>query len=366
MRKRLLGILLAIVMVGSTLGMGFGGVIALILPGGPVVTRSATNEALAILNSDFKDYLVGATFTGVNEQILIATKPVLGFPLNGDSYLILSSGDARYVLNGSEEYDVGNVGGIFIPNGQPVTGQDAYDVATLRITLKVPDGATTLSFSWRMVSDDYPPYNDFFYSYVEFPDGKKVVAATLPNGTIPYISSMWPVFVEVNGKDGVPMWHMGPIYTATVDVSKYQGKTITLVLQVGDAGDAWVDTAVLVDNLRFTITPSPTRGQEYLQLLTVAKLWTLRFFTFHDRFDELYTNATTIGVDNETLSKAMELHNNATATMQAAWGNYNLSTVRRLMWSTMFMPKIGLIIKAYKDEMAAIKLLEDAIAEAGS
>ncbi|MCD6373168.1 MAG: hypothetical protein J7L37_06450 [Thermococcus sp.] len=347
------------ILVGSVLGAGL-----VEATYGTVATRSATNEALAIIDSGFKDYLVGATFNGVDEQILVATKPILGFPINGDSYLVLSSGDARYVVTGDTSYDFEEVGGVAISDGQPATGQDVYDVATLRITLKVPDGATTLMFRWRMVSDDYSPYNDFFYSYVEFPDGKKVTAATLPNGTIPYISVMEPVFVEVNGQDGVPLEEMGPIYTAKVDVSAYQGKTITLVLQVGDADDDEVDTAVLVDNLRFIVTSSATpRGQEYLQLLTLARLWTLRFFTFHDSFDELYANATALGVANETLSRAMELHQNATSTMQAAWGNYDLDTVRRLMWSTRFIPKIGLVIKAYRDEMKAIRLLEDAIAE---
>jgi len=363
MNRGRVSIFVLLLLVGSVFSIGFVGATF-----GVVVTRSATNEALAILDSNFRDYLVGATFTGVDEQVLIATKPVLGFPIDGNSYLVLSSGYAKYVVTGDRLYDAESMDGVKIPGGQPVTGQTAYDVATLRITLKVPDGATTLSFKWRMVSDDYPPWNDFFYSYVEFPDGKKVLAATLPNGTIPYISAMWPIFVEIRGQDGVPLWHMGPIYTATVDVSKYQGKTITLVLQVGDAGDSWVDTAVLIDDLRFTVTSTTTtsRGQEYLQILTVAKLWTLRFFTFHDRFDELYSNATALGVDNKTLSTAMELHQNATSMMKQAWGNYDLDTIRKLMWSTMFMPKMGLIIKAYKDEMAAIKLLEDAIAESGS
>ncbi len=360
MRGRAVVAILIGILIGSVLGTGFVGATY-----GDVVTRSATNEALAILEGDFKDYLVGATFNGVDEQVLIATKPVLGFSIDGNSYLILSSGDARYVI-GTREYDVEDMGGVHIES-DPVTGREAYDVATLKITLKVPEGATTLSFKWRFLTDEFPEDNyfqDYFYSYVVFPDGNKVTMATLPNGMIPHVGPIAEYVRETTSGDGVYLEYVTTsTFVARVDVSGYQGKTITLVLQVADVGDEWVDTAVLIDDLKFTVSPTSPRGQNYVQLLTVARLWTLRFFTFHDRFDELYANATVIGVDNETLSKAMALHQNATATMQEAWGNYELETVRRLMWSTMFMPRIGLVIKAYRDEMAAIQLLEDAIAE---
>ena len=126
-------------------------------------------------------------------------------------------------------------------------------------------------------------------------------------------------------------------------------------------GDSIVDTAVFLDDLGFTIQKETPSKNAYLEMLTLAKIWTLRFFTFHDRFDELYNNATSLGVDNETLNLALSLHNEAIASLQAAWGNYNLSTIRRLMWSTMFMPKMGLLIKAYRMEMEAISTLDMAI-----
>jgi len=346
-------------------GASWGGVGAISGLVSPVGVRSAVPEANAILKGEFRNTLVGATFEGVGEQIIVTTTPYGGFPVDGNSYVIMSSGDARYVLEEPPSgYDdaMGGITGV-----SPFTGGDAYDVATLTLKLRVPDNAKVLYFKWRLITGEDPDdvyYQDYFHSYVLFPDGKKVLAAKLPNGQPPYVGVLTP-FVEGVTSEIYYVITKG-VYTARIDVSPYAGQVITVVFQIGDVGDDVVDTSVMIDDLGFEVVNPVRRGDAYLRLLTIARLWTLRYFTFHDRFDELYENVTVLGVSNETLSTAMALHNASMNDLQKAWGNYDLKTVRRLMWSTRFMPKIGLVIKAYREEMKAIAILEKAIASISS
>jgi len=334
---------------------------------GTVITRDATNEALAILNSNFESSLISAEFHGVEEQILITTKPAAGFPVDGDSYVILSSGDARYVITGNLTYypDDGNMNGVSIEGGHPVTGADAYDVATLKIVLRVPYGATKLFFRWRLATDEWvyeDVYQDYFYSYVLFPDGKKVVAATLPNGTVPYIGPAGPYMRDTTSSDGIYLYSiMNYTYTASVDVSQYQGKEITLVFQIADVEDEIVDTAVLIDGLKFDV---PQSFFVYNRMMVVAQVWTMYFFRLHDEFDEIYANASAMGVDNETLALAKELHENATRTIMEAWDTDNLDDIKLRVWGAIpTYPKMHLVRRAYVTERNAVYMLLKAIKE---
>jgi len=334
---------------------------------GSVITRDATDEANAILNSNFRDSVISAEFKGVEEQILITTTPAAGFPVDGDSYIILSSGDARYVITGNPEYyqDDGDVGGIYVEDGHPATGADAYDVATLKIVLRVPYGANKLSFKWRLVTDEWVQenlYQDYFYSYVLFPDGKKVLAATLPNGTIPYVGPAAPYMRETTSSDGIYVdYIMNYTYTATVDVSQYRGKEITLVFQIADVEDEIVDTAVFIDDVKFDV---PQSFFVYNRMMVIAQVWTMYFFRLHDEFDEIYANASAAGVDNETLSLAKELHKNATQMIMEAWDTDNLDDIKLRVWGAIpTYPKMHLVRRAYVTEKDAINVLIEAMKE---
>ena len=332
---------------------------------GDVVTRDATGEAEAVLNSNFRASLVSATFVGVEEQMLVTNHSAAGFPIEGDTYLILSSGDARYVITGNWSYDVESVEGVNLVGGHPVTGADAYDVAKIKIVLRVPYGATRLSFKWRFVTDEEPDddtYQDYFYSYVEFPDGEKVTAAKLPNGTIPYVGPIAPYLRASTSQDGVYLGYITNwTFTATVDVSGHGGEEITVVFVVADTEDDIVDTAVLIDDLKFDI---PTGYFIYNRMMAVAQVWTMYFFRLHDEFDEVYANATAAGVDNETLALALEMHNNATQIMMEAWNTDNLDDIKLRVWGAIpTYPKMHLVRKAYVTERDAVYMLLEAIKE---
>ena len=184
------------------------------------LTKDAEQEALAILTEDSKDTLISATFEGGDGQVYISTVEALGFPTDGDSYVILSSGIASEAVDGS----IGSTGGISIPNGHPVFGTEINDVATLTIKLKVPSNAKTLSFKWLFGSNEIPEfvdeYRDFFRAYVILPDGSTKDMALLPNGNIPYVGDGIQNYTAPDPT--VNIHEVTSTYTATLDVSKYR------------------------------------------------------------------------------------------------------------------------------------------------
>ncbi|HHI00170.1 MAG TPA: hypothetical protein ENL40_01620, partial [Thermococcus litoralis] len=272
------------------------------------LTKDAEQEALAILTEDSKDALISATFEGGDGQVYISTVEALGFPTDGDSYVILSSGIASEAVDGS----IGSTGGISIPNGHPVFGTEINDVATLTIKLKVPSNAETLSFKWLFGSNEIPDYvdeyRDFFRAYVILPDGSTKDMALLPNGNIPYVGDGIQNYTAPDPT--VNINEVTSTYTATLDVSKYRGKQITLVFQIADEGDDSVDTFAFIDELKFVRGgKGKADRRSYIMMI---QIWSKYFFNEYDQFVALYAKAEEIGVSNETLEKALELHLNAT------------------------------------------------------
>ncbi|MCD6189232.1 MAG: choice-of-anchor L domain-containing protein, partial [Thermococcus sp.] len=292
------------------------------------LTKDAEQEALAILTEDSKDALISATFEGGDGQVYISTVEALGFPTDGDSYVILSSGIASEAVDGS----IGSTGGISIPNGHPVFGTEINDVATLTIKLKVPSNAETLSFKWLFGSNEIPDYvdeyRDFFRAYVILPDGSTKDMALLPNGNIPYVGDGIQNYTAPDPT--VNINEVTSTYTATLDVSKYRGKQITLVFQIADEGDDSVDTFAFIDELKFVRGgKGKADRRSYIMMI---QIWSKYFFNEYDQFVALYAKAEEIGVSNETLEKALELHLNATEQMLYAWHTDDLESIRIKIW----------------------------------
>ena len=112
------------------------------------------------------------------------------------------------------------------------------------------------------------------------------------------------------------------------------------------------------------IIPLPEPQRRINALITMSKLWTHWFFKYYDRFDELYTTALELGVNNETLENALNLHNEAIVLLQEGWGKDSLDEIRTTFWTqgTPF-PKLYKIRKAYLLEKEAISILVTAMEE---
>ena len=322
--------------------------------------RDAKQEALAILSEDSKDALISATFEGGDGQVFISNINKLGFPVEGNSYIILSSGIASSAVDGN----IGSTGGISIPNGHPVFGTEINDVATLTIKLKVPSNAKTLSFKWLFGSNEIPEfvdeYRDFFRAYVILPDGSTKDMALLPNGNIPYVGDGIQNYTAPDPT--VNIHEVTSTYTATLDVSKYRRKEITLVFQIADEGDFLMDTFAFIDELKFVRGgkgKADRRG--YIMMI---QIWSKYFFNEYDQFAALYAKAEETGVSNETLEKALELHLNATEQMIYAWHTDDLESIRIKIWKQYVpLPRIYAVRRAYLYEKNAIELLMGAIEE---
>jgi hypothetical protein len=209
----------------------------------------ATELAVAI-GVDPAD-LIAATFS-VDEVAGAVVSGSVGFlaPIEGNTFVMISSGNAQPI----EFYD-GWVGtptdtlGVINenPNGTGPSGEPACDIATLNLTLSVPEWANSLSFNFRFMSEEYPywvgkDFNDFFSCLL---DGKNIAFDTEDN------------IINVNNNffDGTISTE-GTVFNATTVLLTSKapvtgGTTVELDFIVSDVSDEWLDSAVFLDNFRF-------------------------------------------------------------------------------------------------------------------
>jgi hypothetical protein len=115
------------------------------------------------------------------------------------------------------------------------------------VDLQVPEGATRLAFTYNFLTDEIEqgqPFNDFFRATLVLPDGSTRTILTVTRDLIRFSGSISPV----PGFD-----RMTGFRTGTTPVQAGAGATCHLVFEVlvSDAGDASIDSAVLIDNIRF-------------------------------------------------------------------------------------------------------------------
>ncbi len=115
------------------------------------------------------------------------------------------------------------------------------------IDLEVPEGATRLAFTYNFLTDEIEqgqPFNDFFRATLILPDGSTRTILTVTRDQLQFSGSPSPV----PGFD-----RMTGFRTGSTPVQAGAGGTCHLVFEalVSDAGDASIDSAVLVDDIRF-------------------------------------------------------------------------------------------------------------------
>jgi hypothetical protein len=185
----------------------------------------------------------------------LSTTKLAGFPRAGNSYAILSTGDARYAgrPNRTESFGRGT-GGPFV--------RGARDVVIFRIDLAVPSGVNCLSLRYRFLTEEFPEfvntdYNDAFIAELgdttwtaASNDSPAISApgnfASAPNGRL----------ISVNGSGETALSRAnakGTIYDGATRVLKAstpirRGKR-TLYLSIFDQGDRQYDSAVFLDRL---------------------------------------------------------------------------------------------------------------------
>lgn len=151
------------------------------------------------------------------------TDSQLDFPIEGDSYIELSSGP-------------GDTGG---PSGTSRDGAGAFEVYEFLMTIDVPLGVNDLSFAYRFCTNEWESemyYRDFFTASV---DGTNT--ARLPDRnfvTVPNVNDAvgYPESSQF-GYDNV-----SPTVIASTEISRAQGDSIDLTFRIADVNDVWFDS----------------------------------------------------------------------------------------------------------------------------
>lgn len=117
-------------------------------------TRNATSLARAMATSP--SIVRSARFVKLPPRgtpAAVSTSELVGFPRKGNSFAVLSSGNATRIDNENAEEDLSfNNGG--------VRYRGTRDTVVLRVDLQVPRNARCLSFTFRFLSEEYNEFVD--------------------------------------------------------------------------------------------------------------------------------------------------------------------------------------------------------------
>jgi hypothetical protein len=256
-RVRRLGILLAGCMALAA---------AAATPASAAITPTNNANALAAALAA-GDAGPGVGFTGASLDVSpntppfpngVENAPLAGFPTNGGLFTILTTGDVSLADQpNSSESSGANLG-----YNPPARG-DANDPTTLGVSFNVPGNDNCLNLDYKFFSEEFPEFvgttfNDRFIAEL---DGSNWAAAgqtsTAPldfaaRGTQISINSIGPTAVSPTNAAGTTYDAASALVTTKTPVTPGGH---TLYLSIFDASDHIYDSAVFVDNLRFTNEP---------------------------------------------------------------------------------------------------------------
>ncbi len=248
------------------------GALALVLAplggaGGTAIAPTASAPALAAAIAQIPARVTGASFATrppSGSPTAVSTTALAGFPTDGASYAILSTGDASFAADPNDNVPddpSGNDDKSANDDGGNVRGDGDFDVTVLAVGLDVPITANCLVFDFRFLTEEYPEFvgktfNDTFLAELDTSDW----TTSGPTITAPHDFALdpsgKPISVNATGAASVtPENAAGTTYDAATPVlhaftSATPGPH-TLYLSILDGGDNNIDSAVFVDNLAF-------------------------------------------------------------------------------------------------------------------
>jgi hypothetical protein len=208
------------------------------------------------------------TFDETNCPTGISDSPIGGFPTEGSTYGIFTTGNAAFA---DDPNTAGNTGeGWFTTN--PAMGAKVYDWNTYRFDLAAAT-AGCLAFDFKFYSDEFPEFvgsqfNDAFIAQL----GSPAVTVDPTTGAINA-----PGNFAAGAGDMISVNESGPSATSeaaalgttydgatallTARVPVTPGATNSLFLTLFDQGDSAYDSAAFVDNVRYeTIDPKKCKS----------------------------------------------------------------------------------------------------------
>ena len=221
-------------------------------------TRTATELAAALAAPGTQ--VTGAAFLEVppaGQPAAVSDVPLGGFPLDGSSYAILSSGDARHAdpaTGPTEDEDGGPAG----------HGGNAQDITVLRVDVVAPAAANCVSVGFRFLSDEGrdDEFNDGFVAELDVSDwtvDPGTGAITAPhnfafdaNRSVINVNSPGTAAFSAAEAAGTGYSIATPRLSATQAVAP---GAHSVYLSVFDQGDQLEDSAVFLDRLAVVAAP---------------------------------------------------------------------------------------------------------------
>jgi Ca2+-binding RTX toxin-like protein len=220
-----------------------------------------TNNALTIANAmaAAPGIVTGASFVSTTPTLAnaIVDSPLAGFPRNGTTFGMLSTGDPTLADDPNAFTSSGRDNG-----GTAVRGDTDRDVTIMKIDLNVDPTQNCLQFDFKFFSEEFTEYvgsdyNDAFiaevdtstWDTVDFDITAPDNIAPDPFGDVVSINSSGPTSVSAGAAEGTT-------YDAATNVvgarSPVTPGAHSLYLSIFDQGDHIYDSAVFLDNLRLT------------------------------------------------------------------------------------------------------------------
>ncbi len=241
----------------------------------------AAAKALDIPNEKIQS----ASFNGSDELGIAVQMGPLGnpsFPTEGNTFLILSTGVAADAKLPNNEEDLSTeLDGLNNPQG--------HDMVQLDLTLETPLDMTCMRFDWAFFSEEYPEWvgSEFNDGFVVQIGGKSfsivgnqiVVSPTDSNiARDPVDSSVMDVSSVLAFHGGTGTTYDGATDLLTASVPVISGEKLQVVFYIQDLGDSIFDSAVFLDNLRWTQETGaacPATIQAPQAVFTVLGAWSV-------------------------------------------------------------------------------------------
>ena len=215
----------------------------------------------AALTVDYPCVVDDPTTTTLDEGLCptgVGTTPMAGFPTNGSTFGIITSGNAALAddpNNSAGDGEDWNVSASSI-------GPDAYDNQTVRIDLGAATG-NCLAFDFKFLSEEFPEYvnsgfNDAFIAQVNTLAVTTDSATQTINAPGNFAAGAGDI-ISVDGAGPSAMTaeqaagstYDGATLPLVARTPVVPGSTNTLYLTIFDQGDGILDSAAFVDNLRY-------------------------------------------------------------------------------------------------------------------
>ena len=252
---------------------------ALAAPALATITTTRTSSTIASAIVADTSTISGSAFTPLPAEIAptgfsgeepnaTSDSALGGFPTNGANYGILTTGDATLAddANGSGSDGVG-LGG---DNGTTVRGDNDFDVTVLQVNLNVPANVNCMTVDFRFLSEEFPEFvgssvNDAFVAELDTSDWS--TDATTAEVTAPhnfaFDQNLNPITINAAGAasmtageaTGTTYDGATPLLAASTPITS---GAHTLFLSIFDQGDDIYDSAVFLDNVRFSLRPAGT------------------------------------------------------------------------------------------------------------